>query len=391
MGGMEGRIAAVIREYDGQGRHRTGTEVDHASARWLAERVREAGPEPTLEPFALRRVDPLPSFVESEGRRVDGLPLFDGGLTDERGVAGRIGPLGSDAVIGFVEAPPNMPPGGLREARRTTAHATIVVATRGGRPGLAAFNAPDFTAPFGPPVLQVSGEAGAWLAEQAGRGATARVVAAARRTDAEAFNVVATFVGTQPDLPPLVVMTPRSGWWHCASERGGGIACWLEAMRAVRAAATRRTVHFVASSGHELGHLGLAAFMDRRPALGAGALAWVHFGANIGAAQDGRVRLATSGETLERAALDALAAHAAGPPLVAPRGAAPNGEAHNVHLAGGRYVSLVGSNALFHLEADRWPEAVDVAAVARYARGFADLTVALARGSATMAGAAIAP
>ena len=50
---------------------------------------------------------------------------------------------------------------------------------------------------------------------------------------AQAFNVVAV-VSRTDGAPPLVVMTPRSGWWSCASERGGGFACWLEIMRAVR-------------------------------------------------------------------------------------------------------------------------------------------------------------
>ena len=37
-------------------------------------------------------------------------------------------------------------------------------------------------------------------------------------------------------------------------------------------------------------------------------------------------------------------------------------------------------NPLFHHPADRWPDTVDVAAVARYAEAFADVTVTLAGG-----------
>ena len=54
-----------------------------------------------------------------------------------------------------------------------------------------------------------------------------------------------------------------------ASERGGGLACWLEIMRAVRNGKPARDVLFVASSGHELGHLGLAAARDLVDHLGA--------------------------------------------------------------------------------------------------------------------------
>jgi len=42
---------------------------------------------------------------------------------------------------------------------------------------------------------------------------------------------------------------------------------------------------FVASSGHELGHLGLDSYIVRRPGLVPAAKAWIHLGANIGAAQ----------------------------------------------------------------------------------------------------------
>ena len=44
---------------------------------------------------------------------------------------------------------------------------------------------------------------------------------------------------------------------------------------------------------------------------------------------------------------------------------------------GGRYVSLIGTNAFFHHPGDRWPSEVDVLAVARYARAFAELTLTL--------------
>jgi hypothetical protein len=202
------------------------------------------------------------------------------------------------------------------------------------------------------------------------------VVVAKRRT-VEAFNVTARIAGTEPDLPPVVVMTPRSGWWHCASERGGGLACWLEALRAVCARGVRRDVLFIASSGHELGHLGLDAFMERRPGLAQQAHVWLHLGANIGAA-DGGVRLAASDEGLEHIALAALCEHAARPTTIHPRGTPPAGEARNVHDHGGRYLSLVGSNPLFHLEADRWPDAVDAPAVARFAAATAQLAVQLA-------------
>src|SRR6185295_19517856 len=113
--------------------------------------------------------------------------------------------------------------------------------------------------------------------------ATVRVVADVGRRQATAINVAAEIRGAQPDLPPLCVMTPRSGWHANASARGGGLVCWLETMRACAAARPKRTVRFVASSGHELGHLGLQAYLAANPTLAQSALVWIHYGANIGA------------------------------------------------------------------------------------------------------------
>src|SRR3954454_9186374 len=131
-------------------------------------------------------------------------------------------------------------------------------------------------------------------------------MAGVTREKSNADNILATVRGSRADLPPLVVMTPRSGWWRCASERGGGLACWLEIMRAMREAQPVRDVMFVASSGHELGHLGLDDFMARRPGLVSGAKAWIHLGANIGAAQGPGNNLQASDDTMEKMMADAM-------------------------------------------------------------------------------------
>src|SRR5260370_5308311 len=100
---LEQRVAAVIQDYDAQGNHRTGTEVDRASADWLASRLRHLGAEPSLEPFTVSRIDPQSCYLRVAGRRIDSLPLFDAGFTGSEGVHGRLGHLGSDAEIALIE------------------------------------------------------------------------------------------------------------------------------------------------------------------------------------------------------------------------------------------------------------------------------------------------
>jgi hypothetical protein len=208
-----------------------------------------------------------------------------------------------------------------------------------------------------------------------------KLVIQATRTPTEAYNVVAQVKGSDAGLPPLVVWTPRSGWWNIASERGGGLACWLEAMRAVRRNKTARDIQFLATSGHELGHLGLEAFLARRQGLGKQAFAWVLFGANIGAAHGKQrmTRLQASDDEIERLADEAMARAGTGVDGKLARGAVPGGEVRNIHERGGRYLSLGGTNPYFHNPSDRWPSTVDVLAVERYAKAFADLIVMLAK------------
>jgi hypothetical protein len=376
---VQRRIGDLIRAYEEQGFHRTGTAVDHMSGEWLADAVRQIGVEPMREDFSLSRVDPVQATLVVDGRTIEGLPLFDGTFTSPAGIAGPLGNLASDATIGVTEIAPNAAEAGaLGDARRHDRYQAIVVVTRGAQPGFCPSNADSFVRPFGPPVLQVASENAPVLAEYARHGVEVRLTAHVERTQAQAFNVVAAVSGTNKSLAPVVVMTPRSGWWWCASERGGGLGCWLEIMRAVRDARLARDVLFVASSGHELGHLGLDTFTDRRPGLMPGAKAWIHLGANIGAAQGPGNTLQASDDELESMMAAAMAEAGLRIDRRHPRGTAPRGEAENVHRGGGRYVSIIGSNDLFHNTSDRGADAVDLQTIERFANTFAMVTTSLA-------------
>ena len=377
---MRQRIGTLIRVYEEQGFHRTGTAVDELSAQWLAGEIRQIGLAPMLEAFPLSRVDVVAASLAVNGRTIEGLPLFDGGFTGAAGVAGRLGDLGSDAPIGLCECAPNaQEAGALGEARRHNRHRAIVAVTRGARPGFCPSNADSFLRPFGPPVLQIASEDADFLTDCTRQGAEAVLTAQAERAQATASNVVTAIAGADNSLAPLVVMTPRSGWWSCASERGGGLACWLEIMRAVRDARPARDVLFVASSGHELGHIGLDDFMARRPGMVAGARAWIHLGANIGAAQGPGNHLQASDDAMEQLLADTMTQAGLAIDSRLARGAAPRGEAFNVHQGGGRFISIIGSNALFHNTRDHGPDTIDLDVIERFAGAFATVATSLAR------------
>jgi hypothetical protein len=390
---LESRAGRVIREYELQGFHRTGTAVDRRSGDWLCDEVRRIGLTPVRESFVLDRIDPENGRLIVGDRGIEGLPLFDGAFTDARGLRGRLGPVDTDAEIGLVEAAPNTAAGGpLGHARRQSRHRALVHVTRGGLPGLCPSNADFFRTPFGPPVLQVPSEESSFLNEHAQRRTEIDLIASVSRTTATAFNVTAKITGRDPALLPLIVMTPRSGWYSCASERGGGIVCWLELMRTLRGSRLARDVLFVASSGHELGHLGIDAFVDRRAGIVAKSRGWIHLGANIGAATLPRIAASRLEESPERR--HAIPVMGQGPTIQAsdeefeatlsrametmnlgiarrnPRGSVPGGEAEVVHRGGGRYLSVIGSNALFHNPADRGSNAVNLGEIARFTKVF---------------------
>ena len=159
-------------------------------------------------------------------------------------------------------------------------------------------------------------------------------------------------------------MTPKSAWWVCTAERGGGIAVWLWLLRHHAKNPPPRDVLFVATSGHELGHLGLYHFLASPSARRA--RAWIHLGANFGATGS-KARLQASDESLFELARSTLASAGVPPPVETPLGQRALGEARNIHDIGGRYVSFLGSNAWFHHPDDRYPATVDLGRIRRIA------------------------
>lgn len=308
--------------------------------------------------------------------------MFDGPFTGAAGVTGRIGPVGSDRPIAWTRIGPNGE-AELRRMRDGSTHAAIVAVTVGGKTGLCPVNAGWFTEPFGPPVLQVSSEQLSAIEAASTQNREVHLVTDVTRSRVSAVNVLAMVRGTDPSLPPVCVMTPRSGWHANASERGGGLVCWLEALRAVAAAKSHkagggplRTVRFIASSGHELGHLGLRDYLRRNSSLARSAYAWVHFGANIGAST-GDTGMTPSDDWLRDAALRALEPQGLEKIRQSPASQVV-GEAATIKDQGGHFVSFIGRNDWFHNPRDVWPDVVDLKAIAAFARAAADLTLALA-------------
>lgn len=386
MSKLRERIAAVMQAYSEQGIHRTGTEVDRVSGAWLAREIRELGIASSEEPIAFSRLEVEQAFVEVGGARFDGFPCLDRIPTGSEGIRG---PLcwARDGTGGIGAAVARPQGGAARDglialAREGVFGGGIVITDPEWMPtGMGLLNAPCYSSPGGPPLLQLPAQSLESLRHQVDRGVDAWLVIDTHRVEATAFNIGASITGENPALAPVVVMTPRSGWWSCAQERSGGIAAFLEVMRAVAEKPRKRDVLFTANTGHELGHLGLDHFLEQRSELTRRAYCWIHFGANFASNNPGSLRLQFSSESLQGHTLEALMRHGLTPDNVRGPGERPGGEAENVFYGGGQYISILGYGHYFHHPDDIWPDTVDVEKTERIVAAFCELVVELADSS----------
>ena len=374
------RISSIIQEYDSQGYHRTGTITDHLSANWLVDKINSIGLSATKETFPLHRVNPITSHIKVNNSIIDGLPMFDCQYTDESGIKGTIGLYGDNVDIAVFE----MNHGNINYsenllyARQSGEYKAVIVLTVGETPGLMAINTPEFGQHYGVPVLQISGEYKEEITRAISSHKNVHIMVHADFEQSESYNIITEIKGSNNDLNPIVVMTPRSGWWNCASERGGGIACWLEVMQYIISKKVSRNVIFVATSAHELGAYGIQSFLDKRPDFIKKVSNWVHFGANIGAAVMPGTRFCSSNTQLRQITSNALIKENINDAIAIDLGVILGRESAFVANLGANVVVLQGTNALFHLQKDRWPVSVDVKKIARLSKSFNQIVFELA-------------
>ena len=373
-----------IRAYERLGIHRTGWGADDAAADWLVEELAAIGVAGRVEEFEFPQLHIRRAELRLGGRAVPGVPLYDAGITGREGVSAPLAdapdgalPAGGGPVIAVWEVPQS-------DARRLTpavyetlealasAGAVGVVMVMGdehGEPVLRNAERPDD--PLALPVLQVAPkDVGEGL-----RGEGTLVIDAERRPGA-ARNVAAEIAGSESSLAPVVLMTPKSGWYTCAAERGGGLAVWLAVAEAAAKQPGQRTLKLIASSGHELHHYGLDAWLDGPTGVPArDAHVWIHLGASIGSKR-GEGRVGAVDEELMALAKQALAEHGIEREPMAV-GFSGYGEARNIAERGGRYISLLGGHPYFHSPNDVFEKAVDAEALVAHAVAWRSLTAEL--------------
>ena len=363
MSNIKKNIEEDLIKWDSIKLHRTGTKGDNETAYWLADEIKKCGLTAEVDKFNFIKRTPGKCEVTNGTNTAIGLPMFDGGSTTFDGIKGPHGSLNNDDVIAITQYSSSANDESsinLNKARAKNKHPAIVAIAdvSPNIPGLAVLNAESYRKPFGPPVLQVAKQEGEWLMKLK---ADEKISVSVELIDeeSEGLNVQTKIEGKDQSLSPLVVMTPKSGWGTCTSERGGGITIWLNAMRYLSKIKPNRNVIFTANTGHELSHLGLDHFLEKNSSLVIDAFVWVHLGANF-AAKSGQVLWQASSDEYMEKGLEQLKALNLDEITSWPVLSRPLGEARNIYDGGGKFISLLGSNSLFHHPKDIWPDSIDM-------------------------------
>lgn len=364
-------IAERIRAYEAFGIHRTGWTGDDRSASWMQEVLHAAGVTSTLERFPFPYVEYRRTRLVTADGSVEGVPLYDAGFTTPGGgTTGELVELGSGDPFGnIVLTTENDPAFSQERAGRSIEDLEeqgavgLVIVTADPKGAMKVLNATRLSEPRQLPVLQLGTREARRLASSILMHAEVTLEVDGDRLQSRARNLVATLPGTDPEAAPIGLTTPRSGWFTCASERGGGIAIFLALAEAFAARPHRRAIQLVATSGHELNFRGMEAYLNAHSGAAAQAHGWLHLGANIGTAT-GPTRIESPTDSILEAARVAFEAAGARFEVTDARG----GEAQNIARAGGRYLSVRGVNEYFHSPNDTFDLACDAEAVAAAAR-----------------------
>ncbi len=276
-------LYADVKTYVSLGEHRTGTAGDAATTVWLDHSLSAAGFAVERQGFDYPVFDLDRADLTVGGHRIEGFPYWtpqttpQAGLTAPLSLARRPGsialvdlPLGAGAGL---DAPP---PKEISDAVATNPVAVVAI-TETALGELAALNRNPKTPPWPVPILLVPGREAERLKAEAASGRLATVRLEGRTRTGSAYNVIGRRPGPGKHL---VISTPKSGWFHCAGERGTGIAIWLGLARWL-AATTAHNLTVVAASGHEFDGYGAHHFTETLAPKPSETMLWVAIGANV--------------------------------------------------------------------------------------------------------------
>lgn len=278
--------------YYNLGEHRTASEVDLQTSQWLLEQLRAAGLKATFQSFSLRQFFIRQTRLAISEKTIRAFPLWFPRSTGSGLIGGNLALVERGAAleslrgkVGLVKFPASAGTAVQRVHAETILAAAkagasaVVAVTESATKEIVALNSPAGAEPWPIPVVLVGQRDDPALWAAAGSAARASLMLDGEDdSDAKAKNVIAR-VDRGKDL--IVVSTPQSGWFRCAGERGPGIAMFLGLARWASRRPSGASFLLVSTSGHELGGLGMRAFLEELAPPPDRVLCWLHLGAGI--------------------------------------------------------------------------------------------------------------
>lgn len=288
------RLYRDIEAYSALGEHRTATECDIKTSQWLAAELERAGLAAERRPFRLRQFSLKAVRLEAGGKTIQSFPAWWPKATGAVPVTAKLALYSGEApgreVSGAIAVFRMPEVRGASLLPGSPVHPIIALLAKAGAVAavgvsqvesgeLMALNAMAGPEPWPIPFVLAGKKDEDDLKQAAAAGASGSVlIDGSYNAHAEAFEVVGRL---QRSAPLIVVSTPYSGWFHCAGERGPGIALWLGLARRAAARKSEASWVFVASSGHELSGVGIHSFVERDAPKPGEVACWLHLGAGI--------------------------------------------------------------------------------------------------------------
>lgn len=269
--GAAAALYRIVEEYASLGDHRTGTAVDVATTEWFASALEDRGADVTTHAYDFDAYQAT-TTVTADGRNLDALPLYysavgstvcDTATVLELEFLGGIIPGDVDALVADAVSDKTVP-----------GEQVVVVATRGHGDRLVALNRTPQQRGDVPVVLVAGAECERLSRVPVSVRWDASLVSAISR------NVIGRFGPATDD--PVLIVTPLSGWFRCAGERGTGIALALELAGEL---SRELSVVVAGTTGHELEYLGQRRLQSELTARVPRPRAAVHLGAGAGAGE----------------------------------------------------------------------------------------------------------
>lgn len=279
------KLADHIQTYSNQGYHLSGSPGDTITINWMLDNLRSYGYQVSQQAINVYQLTHNQSYILSQANAYSGTPLYDSPMTSTKGVTGKLGYQDKEdteiLVLPITMTTKNN--SGTQEfhsLRKSNRYKAIIVITQSDSRALAPLNSKGIEV-FGTPVIEVDSYAGENLMKQAEAGDIATVVIQAQRQRVEIPNIIGYLEGTDPNAKPIFISTPRNGWYQSASERGPGIALWLNLAELIAQQNLKSSIYFVSFGGHDQGFTGLRQFVEKQADTVKAINFWLHIGANI--------------------------------------------------------------------------------------------------------------